>query len=590
MQISKIDISVIVIYLIAALGVGVYQAFKVRTSGDYYAGGRKFNKFYLMMHALGTASHADEPVSVVGGGYEKGLSGIWYTYLYLPLTPIFWLLAPYIRRTRFVTMADFFKYRYDQSMAVLYAVIGVLKMSVSMGVVLKGTATIVHSMSGGTIPEMWAVYAMTIVFVIYGFAGGLRATVITESIQGPLIVVMSLLLLPFGLYAVGGFSGLHAALTESKFSLTLPHDPNAPGEFTPMWILAASLTALIGFVAQPGIIAAFASGKTELEGRVGYTYGTMIKRILAIAWVFTGVVLAALVAQGHVSGEQVKDLTHREYAFGFAMRSLLPRGVLGLMVAAILSAQMATLSAFMVNSSALASRNVYKGGIRPHASDREVLIFGRICGLFLVALGVYLASMFKDVADALTTLLQFSSIMGVVVWAGVLWRRANTAGAWAAVVVLFLAWGLLGPVGEMVKRQTKHDVHATSPNTQMAIASEANDPLPAWVGRYAGKQYIPQLMVLYVPAGVLTLVVVSLLTKPPPRKQVDDFRMLLKTPVGQEQKLIDAGVHIVYAGSANANALELKHPKLVHWGGFVLAAVVSALIFGLLKLLAWIGS
>ena len=39
--------------------------------GDYYAGGRKFNKFYLMMHALGTASHADEPVSVIGGAYEK---------------------------------------------------------------------------------------------------------------------------------------------------------------------------------------------------------------------------------------------------------------------------------------------------------------------------------------------------------------------------------------------------------------------------------------------------------------------------------------------------------------------------------------
>src|SRR3954470_15038817 len=113
MRIHGIDIAVIVVYLVGVLGVGVYQAFKIRTSGDYYAGGRKFNKFYLMMHALGTASHADEPVSVIGGAFDKGLSGIWYTYLYLPLTPIFWLLAPYIRRSRFVTMADFFKVRYD---------------------------------------------------------------------------------------------------------------------------------------------------------------------------------------------------------------------------------------------------------------------------------------------------------------------------------------------------------------------------------------------------------------------------------------------------------------------------------------------
>src|SRR3954467_3954222 len=154
MQISSIDIAVVAVYLAAVLGLGLYQALKIRTRGDYYAGGRKFNKFYLMMHALGTASHADEPVSVIGGAYERGLSGIWYTYLFLPLTPIFWLLAPYIRRTRFVTMADFFRVRYDSSLALLYSIIGVLKMAVGMAVVLKGTATIFTSLTGGTINEM----------------------------------------------------------------------------------------------------------------------------------------------------------------------------------------------------------------------------------------------------------------------------------------------------------------------------------------------------------------------------------------------------------------------------------------------------
>src|SRR3954464_2020939 len=155
MHISHIDIAIILVYLLLTLGVGVYQARKIKSSGDYYAGGRKFNKFYLMMHALGTASHADEPVSVIGGAYEKGLSGIWYTYLYLPLTPIFWLIAPYVRRTRFLTMADFFRARYDQSLAVLYAIVGVLKMSVAMSVVLKGTAKIFTSLTGGQINEKW---------------------------------------------------------------------------------------------------------------------------------------------------------------------------------------------------------------------------------------------------------------------------------------------------------------------------------------------------------------------------------------------------------------------------------------------------
>ena len=86
-----------------------------------------------------------------------------------------------------------------------------------------------------------------------------------------------------------------------------------------------SLTALIGWVAQPGLIASLGSGKTELEGRVGYTYGTMIKRFCAMGWVFTGIILAAMVARECSCLEQSQRLADcRELAFGIAMQRLLP--------------------------------------------------------------------------------------------------------------------------------------------------------------------------------------------------------------------------------------------------------------------------
>jgi SSS family solute:Na+ symporter len=297
----------------------------------------------------------------------------------------------------------------------------------------------------------------------------------------------------------------------------------------------------------------------------------MIKRVCALGWVFTGVILAAMVVQGDVGHQIATDLkADRELAFGTAMRSLLPHGMLGLMFAAIFASQMATLSAQMVNSSALAAHNLYRAAVRPEASDREVLYVGRICGLVLVAIGVFLAQRLGRVANALTMLLQFSSIMGVVVWGGVLSRRVNAKGAWAAVPVLFVAWALFGPVGMLIR--------------------SALPQLPQWIGCYGREQYVAQLMLCYLPVGVLTIVLVSLATKPQPRKQLDDFFLLLKTPVGQEQKLIDAGVPIVYAGSTTANPLEVKHPKLVHWGGFALAAGICLLLLGVLKVLAWIGS
>ena len=113
--------------------------------------------------------------------------------------------------------------------------------------------------------------------------------------------------------------------------------------------------------------------------------------------------------------------------------------------------------------------------------------------------------------------------------------------------------------------------------------------LPGWIGQYGSEREFALLMVWALPAGVLAFLLVSILTPPPPRKQVDDFFMLLKTPVGQEQKLIDAGVPIIYAGNTIANPLETNHPRLVHWGGFILASLVCIFIIGLLQVLATLG-
>jgi Na+/proline symporter len=182
------------------------------------------------------------------------------------------------------------------------------------------------------------------------------------------------------------------------------------------------------------------------------------------------------------------------------------------------------------------------------------------------------------VADALTAFLQFSAIMGVVMWGGNFWRRANVPGAWAAVIALFIPWLLFGPACLMLRNFASENWPALA------------DALPTWVGMYGRARYVPELMAVYLPAGVVTLVVVSLLTKPPPQKQVDDFFLLLRTPVGQEQTLLDANVKIIYAGQTTANPWEINHPRLVHWGGAALAAVICALILGLLLMLARLGS
>jgi len=619
---TTFDLIVVLAYLLGIGGLGVYQAVKIKSSGDYFAGGRKFNKWLMMMHALGTGTHADDPVGVTGAAYWNGLSGIWYTFVYLFVTPFYWVVAPLFRRSRFITTADFFKARFGSRMALLYAIMGVLMFCVNMGTLLKGTGTIATAVTQGSIPEWLAIAGMTVVFVAYGFAGGLVATVVTESIQGVLIVVMSLLLVPFGLARVGGFQGLHELVSAEKFSL------HAPTEMTIPWIITGSIMMLIGIVAQPHIMEVCSTGKTEFEGRVGFTYGNFVKRFCAIGWAFTGVIILAMAAAGLIPG-----LTNetREAAFGIGIRVLLPAGLTGLMFAAILAAQMSSLSAFMVAASALLTRNVYKEHINPSVDDRQLLRLARWVGLVTVALGVGFAFAVQGVAQALTIFWAMATFTGVFMWFGVLWRRANATGAWLSFVIMAGIWLVLGPFGGVLKS---------------FIAAS-----PDWFGMYADKKMLQSLALSFVPAGIVALIVGSLAAdreksrvpafgwagavavawifmvpsgrgfgsfipswqtaivmgtclgagllalvlgnifrQTTDHEKLDRFYLLLRTPVGREDELKKAGVDVIYAGHSEGHPWELKHPVLVNVGGFLVAAVFSMAILGLLYMLSRIGA
>ncbi|HET6455317.1 MAG TPA: sodium:solute symporter family protein [Armatimonadota bacterium] len=558
---TTFDLIVVLVYLIGIGGIGIYQAIKIKSSGDYFAGGRKFSKWLMMMHALGTGTHADDPVVVTGAAYSHGLSGIWYTFVYLFVTPFYWIIAPFFRRSRYITTADFFKERFGSKMAVLYSLMGVITFALYIGMMLKATGTLASAVTQGAVPQWAAISAMTVVFVAYGLAGGLIATVVTESVQGLLIVVMSLLLIPFGLARVGGIGALHQLLPASKFSL------HAPTEMTIPWIITGSIMMLIGIVSQPHIMEVCSTGKTEFEGRVGFTYGNFVKRFCAMGWAFTGVVILALVVMPH----GIPALgSEREAAFGTAIRELLPSGFTGLMFAAILAAQMSTLSAFMVASSALLARNIYKEHIKPSATDDELLRLARWIGLLVVGIGVVFAFGVSGVAQALTINWAVSTLTGVLVWAGVVWKRTNATGAWISFIVMAVLWLVLGPAGGALK----------------GVMNAG----PEWLGVFADKKDLQKLGLSFLPAGVVALVLGSIFSRWPDRKKLDRFYLLLKTPVGREGELTEAGVNVVYAGNSKGHPWELKYPRLVNVGGFIVALVFSLLILGLLYLITRIGA
>ena len=90
----------------------------------------------MVMFGFGAGTHSDQAVGVASKSFSSGLSGIWYQWLWLPCTPFYWLIAPVMRRFRAITTGDVFEARYDRSVAVLYACIGMLNLSVNIGLML----------------------------------------------------------------------------------------------------------------------------------------------------------------------------------------------------------------------------------------------------------------------------------------------------------------------------------------------------------------------------------------------------------------------------------------------------------------------
>jgi len=240
------------------------------------------------------------------------------------------------------------------------------------------------------------------------------------------------MLIPSGLSAVGGFSGMRESLPENFFKLY-------SGEIGLGWftIIMLALNGIVGITAQPHMVSMCAMGETEKAGRVGQTYGSFVKRFVTIGWALTGLIVAALVIQ---NGKALED---PEMAFGYATRVLLMPGLTGLMIAAIIAANMSSASNFMVNTGALFTQNFYKVYINKNSSDKQLLWMGRISGVLLTLLGVLFALYIENVLHAFLFIETIAAFMGIMVFGGILWKRANRYGALFGSTVAFVVYYIL---------------------------------------------------------------------------------------------------------------------------------------------------
>ena len=164
------DLAVLVVYLIGVTLLGIWAGRGSKSTGEFFMP-RKFGKMMMLMNAFGTGTASDQAVSVASGTARTGLSGIWYQWAWLFVTPFYWLIAPLFRRFRAVTTADVYALRFDRSVAGLFAVVGIFSLVVKTGVLLKGTGALIEACTGEAVNADAAILITAFLFGIYGTAG-----------------------------------------------------------------------------------------------------------------------------------------------------------------------------------------------------------------------------------------------------------------------------------------------------------------------------------------------------------------------------------------------------------------------------------
>jgi len=497
------DILVLGIYLVGITFIGVWAARRIKNIADFFMP-RRFGKVMMITHAFGTGTHSDQAVSVASKSFTNGLSGIWYQWLWLFATPFYWVIAPVMRRFRAITTADVFEARFSPSVAMLFAVVGMLNLSINIGVMLKGAGAVINASTAGLVSSNIAIAVMTVMFVIYGMAGGLSAAIITDFIQGVLTVVFSFILLPFILNAVGGLQGIHESIKDpGMLSLV------APAEIGFFYITVIAFNGLVGIVTQPHTMGNCAAGKTEMEGRFGWMFGNFIKRVCTVAWCLTG--LAAVV---YFTGPDVDP----DHIFGLVAADFLPKiahGILGLFLAALLASVMSSCDSFMIASSGLFTENIYKR-LLPGRTAKHYVFIARVASLAIVAGGVVFAYRLEGVVEGLEIFWKISPMMGIAFWLGLFWRRTTAAGAWASTLTAFGVWWL-----------TTQEFFIS----WLGSLSMAESLTFIFIKNGVAEVYLPWQMVFYLSAGTIVGIVVSLFTKPVPEEKLDNFYALVRTPV-----------------------------------------------------------
>jgi SSS family solute:Na+ symporter len=437
-MISTIDLIIILIYLGGILFVGIYFGLKGRkksSSEGFFLAGRSLN--WLMIGAALFAANIStiHMVGLVAQGYKDGL--VWgnfewmATFLLIMLGLIF---EPFYFKSRISTLPEYLERRYGPHTRTFLAFIALMSALFGhIGVSLYAGAIVFENFFG--IDLMTSILVISSVTIVYTILGGLKAVVVTESIQTVILIIGATIMMVLSIQALGdhgihSLSELKSALQPQQLSV-IHTNSSSP---LPIWavILGYPVLGLYYWCADQTIVQKVLGAKTLEDAKRGPIFAGFIKILPVFMMVLPGALAYAL----------FKDkITDPNDTLPILINELMPVGLKGIMAATLMAALMSTIAAGLNSSGTLVSIDIVKR-LFPNTSDKKILRTGRI-----TIFGVMLASVlwspfigqFKSIFEAVNSLLAvLSPPVSAVLILGVFWKRGNNTGALVSMISGFI--------------------------------------------------------------------------------------------------------------------------------------------------------
>ena len=328
-------------------------------------------------------------------------------------------------------MPEFLERRYNRACRVYLAGISLVAyVFTKIAVGLFAGALLLQALLGWS---MWkSALALVVATGVYSVAGGLAAVIYTEVMQTVVLIVGALVLMFIGLGRVGGMSGLEARVPADFFHMMkAPSHPDFP--WTGIFF-GAPILGLWYWCTDQVIVQRALAAKDEGHAKGGTILAGFLKILPVFMLVVPGLIARALYPQ-----EMAAD---SNAAFPLLVVRLMPSGLVGLMVAAMLAALMSSLSAVFNSSSTIFTMDFYRH-LRPKAGERELVNVGRAATVIMVVAGLLWIPFMKHISSQLWVYLQsvqayIAPPIAAVFLLGVTWKRANGSGALASLLAGFV--------------------------------------------------------------------------------------------------------------------------------------------------------